>query len=227
MLSDLHPPRTSDNNCPLCSIEAVFPHIIGPQGRGYLRCPRCQIIFMQSEFLPDRMTEEARYRAHQNGPRDDGYVRFLKQAVTPALPYLNSTMRGLDYGCGPAPTLSRLLESEGLQCENYDPVFFPALPQKRFDFIFATEVLEHFFHPAQELARICELLQPGGILTVMTEPWETLQGFAEWHYAKDLTHVCFYHASTLEYICTQYGLEKLHQGPPRVTVLKKNFSQVR
>lgn len=176
---------------------------------------------MQREFLPDRTAEIERYKAHQNGPQDAGYVQFLNQAITPALPYLKISMRGLDYGCGPVPTLSGLLKSHDLHCENYDPYFYPEFPEGHFDFIFATEVVEHFFHPAQELQRISVLLKPGGILTIMTEPWVTLEGFSEWHYAKDMTHVCFYHAKTVAYICTRYGFEKLNHDSPRVSVLKK------
>lgn len=209
--------------CPLCASTAPFTHIIGPRNRGYLLCQNCQLIFMSRQFLPDRTTEKARYQAHQNGPQDAGYVSFLNQAITPALPCLNGSMRGLDYGCGPVPTLSGLLQVHGLHCENYDPYFYPAFPENQFDFIFATEVVEHFFHPGNELQRISELLKPGGILTVMTEPWLSLQGFAEWHYAKDFTHVCFYNDRTIAYICTQYGFEKMQQSSARVTVLKKTF----
>ena len=194
--------------CPLCSSLAEKSHLGGPQGRGYLLCPDCKLIFMESAFLPTRAAEEERYKAHQNGPQDAGYVAFLNQAINPALPYLNNTMHGLDYGCGPNPTLSGLLLSHGLQCENYDPIFFPAFPDHCFDFIFATEVAEHFFHPAEELNRISKLLLPGGILTLMTEHWSSLEGFAEWYYAKDMTHVCFYHSKTIEYICSQYGFNK-------------------
>ena len=207
--------------CPLCSSVESFTHIIGHKGRGYLLCQNCQLIFMEKVFLPDRSTEEERYKAHQNGPQDAGYVRFLNQAIAPALPCLNRSMRGLDYGCGPVPTLSGLLKVHGLHCENYDPYFYPVFPENYFDFIFATEVAEHFFHPGQELQRISELLKPGGILTIMTEPWISPEGFSEWHYAKDITHVCFYHAKTIAYICICYGFEKLNHDSPRVSVLKK------
>jgi len=182
---------------------------------------------MEKEFLPDRATEKQRYQAHQNGPQDEGYVRFLKLAIAPALPYLNDTMRGLDYGCGPSPTLSGLLRQHGLHCENYDPFFYPVFPETRFDFIFATEVVEHFFNPGVELQRISELLRPGGILTIMTEAWASLEGFAEWHYAKDMTHVCFYHATTIEFICRRYGFEKLNHDSARVSVLKKYLVSTR
>lgn len=212
---------TKYNICPLCASSLPCTHIAGPKGRGYLLCPHCQLIFMDRALLPDAATEEARYRAHQNGPQDSGYVQFLQQAITPALPFLNGSMRGLDYGCGPTPTLSGLLKTQGLHCENYDPYFYPAAPARQFDFIFATEVVEHFYNPADAFQKISELLQPGGILTIMTEPWISVDGFADWHYAKDITHVCFYHAKTMDYICSRYGFDILNQDSPRVTVLKK------
>lgn len=210
-----------DATCPLCATSGSFTHIVGPKRRGYLLCPNCQLIFMARELLPDRATEEARYKAHQNGPQDAGYVSFLNQAITPALPWLNSSMRGLDFGCGPTPTLSGLLKMLGLHCENYDPYFFPDLPGNQFDYIFATEVVEHFYNPGRELRQLSALLKQSGILTIMTEPWLTVEGFADWHYAKDITHVCFYHASTIEYICSHYGFEILNKDTPRVTVFRK------
>ena len=209
------------SSCPLCASSVPCAHLAGPKARDYLLCPNCQLIFMARELLPDPATEEARYQAHQNGPQDEGYVRFLNLAITPALPWLNENMHGLDFGCGPTPTLSGLLRQHGLHCDNYDPYFFPALPEKQFDFIFATEVVEHFYNPARELQQLSALLKQGGILTIMTEAWTTVEGFADWHYAKDITHVCFYHASTLEFICARYGFEILNRDTPRVTVFRK------
>jgi len=215
--------NTPDNGivCPMCLSNKLFTQLGGPSQRYYQLCHHCQLIFMERKFLPDIITERTRYQAHQNGFEDAGYVQFLQQAITPALPYLNTTMRGLDYGCGPTPTLAGLLKAQGLNCENYDPFFFPALPDSKYDFIFATEVIEHFFNPNQDLQHIQGLLKPGGILTIMTEPWESVEKFSAWHYARDNTHVCFYHANTMAYICSQYGLKKLTSPTPRVSVLKK------
>lgn len=209
------------NTCPLCASTGPYTPLVGPKSRGYLLCQNCQLIFMAREFLPDPATEEARYQAHQNGPQDAGYVRFLNQAIIPALPYLNSNLCGLDFGCGPTPTLSGLLKAHGLLCDNYDPYFFPDLPGNQFDYIFATEVVEHFYNPGRELRQLSALLKQGGILTIMTEAWTSVEGFAEWHYAKDITHVCFYHASTIEYICSHYGYAILNKDTPRVTVFRK------
>jgi SAM-dependent methyltransferase len=144
------------------------------------------------------------------------------QAITPALPYLKADMLGLDYGCGPTPTLAELLENQGLHCENFDPYFYPAFPEYQFDFIFSTEVVEHFYQPEHSFQRMTDLLLPGGILTIMTEPWVTLENFSEWHYAKDNTHVSFYHTKTISFIAKRYGLEILNNESPRVTVLRKN-----
>jgi hypothetical protein len=176
---------------------------------------------MEAEFLPSPAAAEARYRTHQNGPDKPGYVRFLNQAIAPTMPYLRAGMRGLDYGCGPAPTLSVLLERDGLRCEDYDPFFRPALPEGPFDFVFATEVLEHCPQPRRDLDRIRGLLSPGGLFTIMTEPWTAQESFAAWHYARDFTHVCFYHARTLDYLCDAFGFEPLNRENPRVTVLRK------
>jgi hypothetical protein len=210
-----------DDLCPLCGAPGPFGNVGDVRKRRHRVCGRCQLIFVASEFLPAQEAERERYAKHQYGLDDAGYVAFLRQAVDPVLPHLNPQMRGLDYGCGHSPTLCRLLEKAGLQCENYDPFFFPEWPAGSFDFLFATEVVEHFFHPATEWARMSSLLKPGGLLTVMTAPWEDLTAFRTWGYASDETHVVFYHRKTLEWIFAAFGFEELDRGNSRVSVLRK------
>ena len=65
------------------------------------------------------------------------------------------------------------------------------------------------------------LLKPGGLLTVMTAPWEDLDSLRTWGYASDETHVAFYHRQSLEWICARYGLVELDHANPRVWVLRK------
>jgi hypothetical protein len=215
-------PLLQEADCPLCASSGEFLRISGPKERQYLVCANCQLIFMDRALLPDPLTEKTRYQAHQNSAQNEGYVRFLNQAISPTLPYLHAKMQGLDYGCGPTPTLSVLLGEHGLSCENYDPYFFPTLTEKHYDFIFATEVIEHFFHPASEFIRLKALLKPEGMLTLMTEQWHDLKGFSTWHYAKDITHVCFYHANTIAYLCENFGFTRLNPASPNVSVLKNN-----
>lgn len=140
--------------CPLCNSLDGFTKVVSPLKTDHWLCEQCHLIFVDKNLLPDRNSEKGRYLTHQNGPQFPGYVSFLKQALLPTLPYLRKEMIGLDYGCGPAPTLSILLEAEGLHCDNYDPFFYPKLPIKNYDYIFSTEAAEHFFNPGEEFFSI-------------------------------------------------------------------------
>ena len=213
------PPR--ETACPLCGAPGPFERVVDIRKRRHCLCGRCRLIFVEDAFLPAPEAEKQRYAQHRCGLDDARYVEFLRQAIDPVLPRLAPGMRGLDYGCGHSPTLCLLLEQAGLGCENYDPFFFPALPAGPFDFLFATEVVEHFHRPAADWARMAGLLRPGGLLVAMTAPWAELETFRTWGYASDGTHVCFYHRQTLEWICAAYGFEELDRANPRVSVLKK------
>jgi hypothetical protein len=208
--------------CPLCRSQGPFERLTGPLGLVYRLCPICALISMEVDGLPDRETERARYLTHQNGPQFPGHVAFLRRAIDPTLPYLAPGARGLDYGCGPVPTLSVVLGWEGYGCDNYDPLFFPELLAGPFDVVFATEVVEHMHHPGEELACIVGLLVPGGLFTVMTEPWTEVAAFGDWYYARDPTHACFYHDRTIDFICTAYELTVLAHPEPRVWVMRRD-----
>ena len=210
-----------DDFCPLCGAPGPFAGVPDMRKRLLRLCSACRLVFAAAPDLPLPEAEKSRYASHRNGPDDAGYVAFLRQAVVPALPFLKPDMHGLDYGCGHTPTLHLLLKEAGLRCENYDVFFFPEWPSGTFDFLFATEVVEHFHRPAVEWPRMLSLLKPGGILTVMTAPWENLDAFRTWGYASDETHVAFYHRQSLEWICARCGLEELDGRNPRVSVLRK------
>ena len=213
-----------DALCPLCGASGPFEQVVDVRRRGHRVCGTCWLIFVEEAHLPAPAAERERYARHRNGPEDAGYVAFLRQAVGPARRFLQPGLRGLDYGCGPAPTLCRLLAAEGWACANYDPFFFPEWPAEAFDFLFATEVVEHFFRPAAEWPRMLSLLKPGGVLTVMTAPWENLESFRNWGYASDETHVVFYHRRTWDWISAACGLVPLDRSNPRVGVWRKGLN---
>jgi SAM-dependent methyltransferase len=211
-----------DAPCPLCSAAGPFTLVPDMRKRTLRACPACGLVFAAAADLPEPEPEKQRYATHRNSIADAGYVAFLRQAVEPARPFLKPEMRGLDYGCGHTPILHLLLAETGLRCENYDPFFFPAWPQGQFDFLFATEVVEHFHRPAAEWPKMMSLLKPGGLLVVMTAPWENLDAFRTWGYASDETHVAFYHRRTLEWIFRANSLAELDRRNPRVSVLRKS-----
>jgi len=61
-----------------------------------------------------------------------------------------------------------MLIDKGYLCEDCDPLFFENPLNKKYDYIFSTEVFEHFFEPQKEIKKIYDLLRPGGYLVVMT-----------------------------------------------------------
>ncbi len=173
-------------------------------------------------MLLDVADEKLRYDYHINNIEDTGYVNFLNRVIEPASKFLDESMIGLDYGCGPGPTLSQLIEQKEIKCDFYDPIYFPELDvSSKLDFIFATECLEHFYNPKQEIEKIIGLLKPNGILAIMTEFWKTKEEFPNWYYLKDDTHVSLFKENTFEYICKEFGFEVLYTDAKRVIVLRK------
>ncbi|NLB64904.1 MAG: class I SAM-dependent methyltransferase [Lentisphaerae bacterium] len=206
--------------CPLCGAAGPFARVEDVRHRWHRHCAACRLLFVEDEYLPSPEAERQRYAKHQNGPHDAGYVTFLRQALDAARPWLTPSARVLDFGCGHTPTMSILLEREGLACANYDPFFHPELPPGPFDVVLATEVVEHFHRPARDWAGMVRLLAPGGMLVVMTAPWTTLEEFAVWGYASDETHVCFYRPETFAWICRAFGLTVRPSSNPRVFLLQ-------
>ena len=75
--------------------------------RAYFRCQACALIFADRTSLLSAEDEKARYKLHQNNPQDTGYRAFLARLVDPLAERLGvSPLEGLDFGCGPGPTLS-------------------------------------------------------------------------------------------------------------------------
>lgn len=160
--------------------------------------------------------ERARYATHQNHPADPGYRAFLSRLADPLVARLTPGATGLDYGSGPGPTLSVMLEEQGFEMAIHDPYFEadPGALARAYDFITCTETVEHFFRPGDELERLAGLLRPGGWLAIMTEVFEDREPFHDWWYARDPTHVCFYRGRTMEWIAARFGwsLDRPHRN---------------
>jgi SAM-dependent methyltransferase len=208
-------------NCGLCQ-SSYFTKINGADERNYYLCGNCSLISVSKYNFISHSKEREIYLTHNNGIDQPGYVEFLNRAVKPALKYLTKTMTGLDYGCGYAPTLSEILARQGYKCENYDPFFVPNDLDLKYDFIFSTEVFEHFCRPEIEMRKITELLKPGGILIIMTERWQSLKQFNNWYYTRDPSHIVFYNKNTFKFISNKFGYTKLYDDHKRITIHRKN-----
>lgn len=206
--------------CPLCHKQESTV-LFGPFNRQFYRCAHCSLFFANPAQLPDRSTEKSRYETHQNSTEDAGYIAFLNRAVQPSLPYLNSKSKVLDYGCGPGPAISFILKKTGIDCLNYDPIFFPKIPQQKFDAVISTECIEHFHNTRVEFEKMLSFLKTGGLLTLMTDPYTDETDFSEWYYLKDPTHVSLFHSDTFYYLSEAFGLELLLKPERRVYIFRK------
>jgi len=178
--------------------------------------------FVAPAQRPGREAELARYRLHRNSPDDAGYRAFLGRLVEALAPRLQPPMDGLDYGSGPGPTLSRMLEEKGHRVRLYDPFFAPdaAALRRRYDFITCTETVEHFHRPTAELRRLDRLLRPGGWLGIMTGMRRAGRPLRAWWYAQDPTHVCFYERRTMLWIARRHDWRALFPRPDIVLFRK-------
>lgn len=179
------------------------------------------LIFADPEQRCSGAEEKQRYETHENSIEQSGYVAFLERVLDPVLPNLRAGDRGLDYGCGPGPTLSALVRNKGIHCEDYDPFFFPTPPKPPYDFIFCTECFEHFHEPHRDITAISNLLSPGGWLGVMTERWTDLARFRHWYYTRDPTHTSFFHQHSMEHLAASHGLDITWMDRNRVVIFRK------
>lgn len=207
--------------CPLCQQDTQS-QLKGADRRQYFACSTCLLIFADPSHHLSASEEKLRYLTHENNIENAGYVSFLNRAIEPALRLINQDMQGLDYGCGPEPVLCQLLARQSIHCSPFDPIFYPQKPQGPFDFIFATECLEHFFNPLRDITTLFGLLKPRGIVIIMTELWTNQEHFANWYYTRDPTHVCFYHRETFEWLAKNYGANIISTDSHRVFILEKS-----
>jgi SAM-dependent methyltransferase len=181
------------DNCPLCGAQRSLPYHRDAL-RSYRQCWRCALVFVPPGERLDRRAERAEYDRHENRVDDRAYLRFLSRLAVPLQQRLPPASRGLDFGCGPAPALAQMLRDAGHAVCLHDSFYRPApeLLRRRYDFITATEVVEHLHAPGAELERLWACLRPGGWLGIMTKLLRDQSAFANWHYKRDPTHVCFF-----------------------------------
>ena len=191
--------------CPLCQTTSDI--ISQKENKAYFLCPNCKGIFLSKELLLDSQLEKERYMTHNNDVNDPGYHKFVSPIVNAVLNDFLPEHKGLDFGAGTGPVISKLLTDRNYQIKQYDPFFFnlPELLQKKYDYIVCCEVIEHFYDPDKEFQLLKSLLKEKGKLYCMTKIYREEIDFENWYYKNDNTHVFFYQPETFNYI------QKKHQ----------------
>ncbi|SHJ45339.1 Methyltransferase domain-containing protein [Malonomonas rubra DSM 5091] len=194
--------------CPLCFCTDTTPYFENKH-RPYLLCSACRLVFVPPRFHLSSSAEKAEYDLHHNDPADSGYRKFLSRLTDPLQERIAAGSSGLDFGCGPGPALAEMLTEAGHKVALYDPYYQPdtSVLEQDYDFICATEVVEHLRTPADEFRQLFSLLRPGGILAIMTKLVRNQQAFAGWHYIRDLTHICFYSRDSFRWLAQHYAAE--------------------
>jgi len=194
--------------CPLCQFCDLLPYYHNKEVE-YLQCVRCALVFVPTQYHLSAVDEKLRYDTHQNNPEDGGYRAFLSQVFTPVISQISPGGKGLDFGCGPGPTLSLMFEEAGYSVDLFDKFYADNLAVfgRQYDFITVTEVVEHLRRPKFELERLLGMLKKGGVLAVMTQMITKEVVFSSWYYKNDPTHICFFSKKTMCYLARQWGVK--------------------
>ena len=197
-----------NRTCPLCRTEKVR-EFSRDRRRDYYRCQVCSLVFVPPWQFLSAEDEKKRYDLHRNSPEDLNYRRFLSRMVIPLQRVLAPGSKGLDFGSGPGPTLSKMFEEAGHSMTVFDCFYkpVPAALENRYDFITATEVVEHLHDPQKELERLWACLKQGGRLGIMTKLAVEQDVFSQWHYKNDLTHICFFSRSTFAWLALRWNAD--------------------
>lgn len=193
--------------CLLCQARETSVYFEADR-RAYYECARCGLVFVPAPYWPTRDQARSRYDQHRNWPDDSGYRSFLSRPMRAVTDRVAPPALGLDFGSGPGPTLSRMLEDAGYSVRLYDPLYAPdeTALGRSYDFVTCTEVIEHLGDPVRELRRLVDRLAPGGWLIVQTQLRPARERFTStWRYRRDPTHVAFYSAATFAYLSGMLG----------------------
>lgn len=187
--------------CPLCE-HGEITLFCRDKRRSYYHCAECDLVFVSPRDFLSPQHEKLVYDQHQNCPEDFGYRNFLSRLFEPLQQQLAPQCCGLDFGSGPGPTLSLMFAEAGHEVAIFDYFYAndPQVWEREYDFISASEVVEHLHRPRFELERLWMHLRSGGVLGVMTKMVIDVEAFAQWHYKNDPTHVTFFSPATFAWL---------------------------
>ena len=185
-------------------------------------------MFVPAEFHVSSDDERAEYDLHTNSPDDLGYRKFLSRLFDPIRARAAAGSCGLDFGGGEQTKSAivdaalSLFEEVGYDMQIHDQFYAPdpATLHSEYDFVTASEVVEHFRKPAEELSKLWDCVRSGGLLGVMTKLVSGPEAFRRWHYKNDRTHVSFFSTSTWKWLAAEWQTDATFIGSD-VVLLRK------
>lgn len=196
-------------SCPLCLGQRTRVFFTEPKNyqQTYHHCSCCDLVFVDPDCHLDSDDEKARYDMHNND-ESEHYVNFLSRLATPTLSYLAPQSRGLDFGSGKSQAMAKQFRHQGHDCQCYDVFYYPdpTLLTQQYDFIVASEVIEHLYQPKTVFEQWLSMLTEDGVLAIMTGFRPDDKPFSEWWYKNDPTHVALFSHKTFAFLQQRYGL---------------------
>jgi SAM-dependent methyltransferase len=200
-----------DNLCPLCKNKGELFFQSRTKKIIFYRCNNCLGLFLSKELILSNEDEFKRYKKHNNDINDIKYQNFVNPILDFTFNNFNKENKGLDFGSGSGPVISKLLMDKEYNIKQYDPYFSnnPKLLDKKYDYIICCEVIEHFNNPYKEFKLLKELLNPKGMIICMTNIYNEEIVFKDWNYKNDKTHIFIYQKETLNFIKEKYGFNDI------------------
>lgn len=191
------------------------------RNKEYYSCMGCKSIMLEAKYYINNIEEKERYEEHDNDVEDKGYQEFVSPIVEEVLNKYKKHDKGLDFGSGTGPVITKLLRDKEYNIKTYDPFFanYPERLEDKYDYIVCCEVIEHFHNPIEEFKLLKSLLKPGGTLYIKTKIYSEDIDFDSWSYKNDNTHVFFYHKEALEWIKRNYGFSQVKIEENLITYL--------
>lgn len=191
-------------NCPLCHSL-----LTNRKNAQFYDCSTCFALVKDTRFYLSPEEEKKHYEKHNNDVNDSGYQKFVAPVTQFVLQNQKASDKGLDFGSGTGPVVSKILTDNQFSITQYD-LYFEAIEERlqtKYDYIVCSEVWEHFQQPDKELIQLRKMLHENGRLIVMTLLYSDEINFETWHYRLDLTHVFIYRKETMEFIAEKFNLE--------------------
>jgi len=206
--------------CSLCKANAEY--FYSRLEKEYFFCHQCFSISMGIQNRMNANQEKAHYEKHLNDVHDKGYQQFVSPIVNAILDQFKAEHRGLDFGSGTAPVITKMLRDQKYQVVGYDLYFEnkPELLAQKYDYIACCEVMEHFYNPKKEFEILFNMLLTEGKLFCKTSLYDEKESFGTWYYKNDLTHVFFYHKKTIEWIAKNIGFSSYIIEEDLITFIK-------
>ena len=196
-------------NCPLCQSKSTL--FCDKPKHLFYKCNNCEGIFRPKHTFLTAEAEKEHYEKHNNDIFDERYQAFVSPIVDAVLHDFSPETKGLDFGSGTGPVITKMLTDKGFQVQNYDLFFAnePSLLDEKYNYVSCCEVMEHFHQPYKEFELLKSLLLPKGKLYCKTEIFNNQKPFENWYYKDDFTHVFIYQTKTLEWIKSEFSFSNL------------------